>query len=245
MAELKNEDATNPSAAAESKARAVMEGVGFVIDLPPAGGIARTSTYYAESRGGASALSPSSLRKKSWTQEEVMDAVAAAGEATLDVSLGNDAEAAGSPDGGEDDEDHDNDDDPENKNETAMAERDNVEMENEQEEKGEDEEDEEVVGAAAAVPPPSPPSPPPPLMVARAPLTHVLLLRGLFDTQRDEALDLLGGGCVELMRGMAVRRLPRAMVPVLRMVANLRGVCAHLVSWGRVTGIFVGTYCRG
>lgn len=226
MAELKNEDAANPSVAAESKARAAMEGVGLVIDLPPAGGIARTSTYYDEPRGGGSTFSPSSLRKKPWTQEEVVDAVATVGEAALDASLGIDAEAAGSPDEGEDQENHEDAGDPENKQETEVAERDSVEMED-------DEEDDEVE-AVAAVPPPPPP-PPPPLEVARAPLTHVLLLRGLFDTQRDNALDLLGGGCMELTRGMAVRRLPRGMVPVLRMVANLRGICAHLVSEGGVT----------
>ncbi|CAM9721934.1 unnamed protein product [Sphacelaria rigidula] len=235
MVELKNEDAANPSPAAESKARAAMEGVGLVIDLPPAGGIERTSTYHAEQLrgGGDSSTPPPSSSSTRWTQTEAVDAVAAVGEVALDSSLGIDAEnakeaAAGSPaEGDEDPEPADGD--GESEKEAAVPQGEDIE-----EELGEDEGQAEASVSgdegqeSSAPPPPPPPRPSPMLMVARAPLTHVLILRGLFDTQRDDALDLLGEGCMELMRGMAVRRLPQAMVPVLRMVANLRAVCSHL-----------------
>lgn len=208
MAELKGEDAASPSEAAEAKARAAMEGVGLVIDLPPAGGVAwSSSASYGD-----------------WTAEQAAaGAVASAAESALDATLGE------TPDEGDEDGNLDgevNGGDKQGGEDAAevegeKAKKDGEEKEEEVEE-GEEEEVEEDGGGEVVTPPPSP----------MAPLTHVMLLRGLFDTQREEALDLVGGGGGQLLKGMAVRRLPQAMVPVLRMVANLRGVCSHLVSWG-------------
>lgn len=184
LAELKGVDASNPSEAAELKARAAMEGVGLVVDLPPAGGIPWSSS--------SSSSSSSSLS----VEESATLALANAAESAIDATFG--AESPG-------DEGDKTDDD------------------------GEEKEKEEEVAATTLGPlPRAPPSP-------RPPLTYVMLLRGLFDTQQEEALALMGGGGGDLLKGMAVRRLPQAMAPVLRMVANLRGVCAHLVRRERLT----------
>lgn len=180
LAELKGVDAVNPSEAAELKARAAMEGVGLVIDLPPAGGIPWSSLPPAAA-GGLSA------------EESATLALANAAESAIDTTFGADSPG------------------------------------NEEDGIGDDGEGEEVAAAAAATPP-LPRLPPSP----RPPLTYVMLLRGLFDTQRDEALALMGGGGGDLLKGMAIRRLPQAVAPVLRMVANLRGICGHLV---RRTGL--------
>lgn len=183
LAELKGVDASNPSEAAEQKARAAMEGIGLVIDLPPAGGIAWSSSPVSSD----------------WTAEETAAlAVAKAAESAIDATFGGES--------GEDDDDGEDEDDDE-----------------EEAEKKKKKKVKEEAAAAEAALPRAPPSP-------RAPLTYVMLLRGLFDTQREEALALMGGGGGDLLRGMAVRRLPQAVAPVLRMVANLRGICAHLVS---------------
>lgn len=205
MAELKGENAASPSEAAEIKARAAMEGVGLVIDLPPAGGVAWAS----------------SVSYGDWTAEQTAaGAVASAAESALDAALGE------TPDEGEkngDVEGEVNGDDKQGGNNAAEVEEDKAKKDGEKGEEEEEKKEEEEEKGGGEVPPPSP-SP-------MAPLTHVMLLRGLFDTQREEALDLVGGGAMQLLKGMAVRRLPQAMVPVLRMVANLRGVCSHLVSW--------------
>ena len=182
LAELKGVDAANPSEAAELKARAAMEGVGLVIDLPPAGGVPWSSLPLSSSSSSSSAGGSLSA------EESATLALANAAESVIGATFG-----AESPD---DDEDRVRED------------------------------GEEVVTVAAPPPPPPPPRLPP---SPRPPLTYVMLLRGLFDTQRDEALALMGGGGGDLLKGMAVRRLPQAVAPVLRMVANLRGICAHLV----------------
>lgn len=172
LAELKGEDAANPSTAAEVKARAAMEGVGLVIDLPPAGGTAAWASAVLPVEGCT-------------VEEAAAGAVATAAESILDASF------------------------------------DEVPGEDEQEREGEGGREgitgREWAGEEGTI------------LSGRAPLTHVMLLRGLFDTQRDEALALVGGGSRQLLKSMAVRRLPEAMAPVLRMVANLRGVCARLV----------------
>eukprot|EP00752_Nemacystus_decipiens_P005185 g4705.t1 len=178
LAELKGVDASNPSEAAELKARAAMEGVGLVIDLPPAGGVPWSSSPLTSS-------SSSSVSDGLSAEESATLALATAAESAIDATFG-----AEPPVGDED---------------------------------GEEEMVAAAAAAATATPPPSrsPPSP-------RPPLTYVMLLRGLFDTQREEALALMGGGGGDLLKGMAVRRLPQAVAPVLRMVANLRGICNHL-----------------
>lgn len=184
MAEIKGEDAANPSDAAETKARAAMEGIGLVIDLPPAGGIPWVSSPSLE-------------------EDRASAAAATAVEKTIGTSLGeeaDDAEVGGEEQGNE------------------MVGEEIVSNDRERGEEGMEttKEDESLLGPSQSW--------------SRAPLTHVMLLRGLFDTQRDEALALVGGGWDQFLRGMAVRRLPQAVAPVLRMVANLRSICAQLVS---------------
>lgn len=186
LAELKGVDASNPSEAAELKARAAMEGVGLVIDLPPAGGIPWSSSPLPFSSLGLGA------------EESATLALAKAAESAIDATFG-----AESPGAGEEEEEEENKADGDDGPEVVVA----------------------AMATAAAAAAPLPRSPPSP----RPPLTYVMLLRGLFDTQREEALALMGGGGGDLLKGMAVRRLPQAMAPVLRMVANLRGICAHLV----------------
>lgn len=183
LAELKGVDASNPSEAAELKARAAMEGVGLVIDLPPAGGVPWSPSWPPSSSSSSSSAADAGLR----AEESATLALASAAESAIDATFG--AESPG-----------------------------------DEEENTVDDGGEEATAAAAAVATkqPRPPAP-------RPPLTYVMLLRGLFDTQREEALALIGGGGGDLLKGMAVRRLPQAMAPVLRMVANLRGICAHLV----------------
>lgn len=191
IAEIKGEDAANPSDAAEMKARAAMEGIGLVIDLPPAGGIPWVS-------------SPSS------EQDRASAAAATAVERMIEASLGE-----GADDMEEGGEEQGNGVGKEVVGEgivTNDRERGVEGMETTEAKK----EDESLLAPSQSR--------------SRAPLTHVMLLRGLFDTQRDEALALVGGGGDQFLRGMAVRRLPQAVAPVLRMVANLRGICAHLVS---------------
>ena len=204
MAELKGEDAASPSEAAEVKARAAMEGVGLVIDLPPAGGVAwASSSSYGD-----------------WTAEQVAAGVVAdAVEGALDATFGE-AQGEGEKNGelgGEVDGD-----DTQGEAALEKAEEEKVEEEEKKEEEKEEEKEKAETEGGKEEPSPSP-SP-------MAPLTHVMLLRGLFDTHQDEVLALVGGGGGQLLKGMAVRRLPQAMVPVLKMVASLRGVCAHLVS---------------
>lgn len=233
MEELKNEDAVNPSPAAEKKARAAMEGVGLVIDLPPAGGTTRTSTCVSMTSGSNDAgprstgRKPKAPRHVELEEAGASDALAAVGEVFLDAQLGSkpDVEAAAEGDA---------------TGEKVEGERQGVSVESQRDDDtGELEQQvvaryENEMGAQTEAEEdattPAPGALPAPVVVVRSPVTHVMLLRGLFDTQREEALDLLGVGCLELLRGMAVRRLPKAMVPVLRMVANLRGVCSHLVS---------------
>lgn len=212
MAELRGEDATSPSAAAELKARAAMEGVGLVIDLPPAGGIAWDSSDSAED----------------WTTEEAATAaVAAAAESVIDATLGDE------PAHDADEKKDEGEATVEEREEGTLAEdivgkaaeedKEGVVDENEEEENEEEEKEEEGKAETEELPEPTQP------LVPRAPITHLMLLRALFDTQQDEALDVVGGGGGQFLRSMAVRRLPQAMAPVLRMVANLRGFCAHLV----------------
>ncbi|CAM9886623.1 unnamed protein product, partial [Hapterophycus canaliculatus] len=82
MSELENEDAGDPSDAAEVKARAAMESVGLVIDLPPAGGTPRSSPPPPPQSSSSSA--PSDL-----TREEVAAlAVASAAESVIDATFG-------------------------------------------------------------------------------------------------------------------------------------------------------------
>ncbi|CAN0006548.1 unnamed protein product [Scytosiphon promiscuus] len=85
LAELEDEDAGDPSDAAEVKARAAMESVGLVIDLPPAGGTPRTPA--------AAAAVPSSSTSTTFDltrQEEAALAVARAAESVIDATFGGD-----------------------------------------------------------------------------------------------------------------------------------------------------------
>lgn len=185
MAEIKGEDAANPSDAAEMKARAAMEGIGLVIDLPPAGGIPWVASPSLE-------------------QDRASAAAATAVETMIGASLGE-----GTDDADVGDEEQGN----EVVGEGIVA---NGIERGEEGTKETTNEDESLLAPSQSW--------------SRAPLTHVMLLRGLFDTQRHEALALVGGGLDQFLRGMAVRRLPQAVAPVLRMVSNLRAICVHLVS---------------
>lgn len=198
LADLRREDAANPSEAAELKARAAMESVGLVIDLPVGG--SGMDEQQQRRRGG-------SLSGRG-AEEEASLALASAAERVIAASYGGAIVGDG--------------DDSEDSSEEEEGEGDGGEGHWEAGAEAVEGKEEEGGRAAAGLPPP--------VAASSAPLTYVMLLRGLFDTRRDEALALVGGRGMELLKGMAVRRLPQAMVPVLKMVANLRGLCAHLVS---------------
>lgn len=215
--ELEDEDSGEPSEAAEVRARAAMESVGLVIDLPPAGGTPRRASSPSSLSPRPAAAAATAASSELTREEEAALALARAAEDMLDVTFGGAEEAlpgggggeggsGGSGDGGEARE--------------AQAARQEERWWAQEEEEWELEEQERQRRAAADRSPP----------LSAMPLTYVMLLRGLFDTQRDGAIALVGGGGEALLKGMAVRRLPQAITPVLRMVANLRGVCAHLVS---------------
>ncbi|CAN0388117.1 unnamed protein product, partial [Ectocarpus fasciculatus] len=197
LADLRREDAANPSEAAELKARAAMESVGLVIDLPVGGG--GMDEQQQRRRGG----SPSGRG----AEEEASLALASAAERVIAASYGGAIVGDG-------------DDSDDSSEEEEEGERDGGEGHWEAGAEAVEGKEEGGGRAAAGLPPP--------VAASSAPLTYVMLLRGLFDTRRDEALALVGGRGMELLKGMAVRRLPQAMVPVLKMVANLRGLCAHL-----------------
>lgn len=218
MAELKGEDAANPSDTAEAKARAAMEGVGLVIDLPPAGGIAWNSWG------------------EKWNAQEAAAAgFTAAAENMLAASLGEEPrEEEGEEEGRADQWSRAGEEEDVKTAPLQLSEEEKKETEHEEAtSRGKENAKMEVVKVededGPVSPPPATTLPPPPSR--RAQITHLMLLRGLFDTQRDDALALMGGGGKEFLKGMAVRRLPQAMTPVLRMVASLRGVCSHLVSY--------------
>lgn len=209
MAELKGVDAASPSPAAERKARLAMEGVGLVIDLPPAGGI-MSPALSVEAEIPEHSTDAEIVETNSWTPSDTSvdtskDVEDHGGEGQGEEGGGEvgKSQSSGDEDGGQDED--------EVKREIVVY-----------------GETDAVTSRAVEAQDPSStdvlPSRP------RAPLTHVMLLRGLFDTRREEALDLIGRGGDDLLRSMSVRRLPQAVVPVLRMVSNLRNVCAHLVS---------------
>lgn len=217
LSDLEDEDAGAPSDAAEVKARAAMESVGLVIDLPPAGGTPRSLSRAAASPPPLSSSSSAAALDDMTREEAAALAVASAAESVIDATFGGDGRVSAGGEGGGGGEGQEGEGEEEGrKGEQWWAEE-------EEEEEWEEQERRRRAAAAAERSPP----------LSQVPLTYVMLLRGLFDTQREGAVALVGGGGGELLKGMAVRRLPQSIAPVLRMVASLRGVCAHLVSFCR------------
>lgn len=195
MAELRSEDSVNPSTTAEKKARLAMEGVGLVIDLPPAGGVVRGSLFSADTTEGKTCVEHPATVYDDGASGEI--------EAAPRALEGEECGEMERYEGG-----------------GTVEEMVDVHEERKQrvEEVAEMLEEPASPGGLSSTRP------------TRSPLTHVMILRGLFDTRKEDALELLGEGGGELLKSMAVRRLPVEMVPVLRMVSNLRSICAHLVS---------------